>query len=68
MLSGEPESKLIWNDPATYELTCASAVNRIPQILNAPAGYQTTDTMPDSFYMVKPMNEYVDERSSCTDP
>lgn len=58
-LEGEPTSTLVWDNPDTYALTCANAVNRIPQVINAAPGYQTTDRFPDSRYMVKPMNEYV---------
>ncbi len=58
-LTGEPDSTLVWDNPATYELTCATAVNRIPQIIDAPAGYVTTDRLGESTYLVKPMNAYV---------
>ena len=58
-LYGEPETTVVVNRPATVELTCAIVVNRIPQLINAPAGYVTTDKFPDNSYMAKPMNEYV---------
>ena len=58
-LYGEPETTVIVNQPATVELTCATIVNRIPQLIDSPAGYVTTDQMPDHKYMIKPMNEYV---------
>ena len=58
-LYGEPETTCIVNQPATVELTCATLVNRIPQLIDAPAGYVTTDQFPYNEYMVKPMNEYV---------
>ena len=56
---GEPETTVIVNRPATVELTCADIVNRIPQLIDAEAGYISTDKMPYSSYMVKPMNEYI---------
>ena len=56
---GEPETTVIVNRPATVELTCADIINRIPQLIDAGAGYVSTDRMPYSSYMVKPMNEYV---------
>ena len=58
-LHGEPETTCIVNQPATVELTCATLVNRIPQLIDAPAGYVTTDQFPYNEYMVHPMNEYV---------
>ena len=58
-LHGEPDTTCIVNQPATVELTCATLVNRIPQLIDAPAGYVTTDQFPYNEYMVHPMNEYV---------
>lgn len=56
---GEPDTQVVITRPATVELTCATIVNRIPDIINAPAGYVTTEKMPRSLYRVKPLNEYV---------
>jgi 2,4-diaminopentanoate dehydrogenase len=56
---GEPDTQVIINRPATVELTCATVVNRIPDVINAPAGYFTTEQMPRALYRVKPLNEYV---------
>ena len=58
-LYGEPESTVVVNQPATVELTCATIVNRIPQLIDAKPGYVTTDEFPDNRYMVKAMNCYV---------
>jgi len=58
-LFGEPETTCVANKPATVELTCAIILNRIPQLIDAPAGYVSTDKYPDNFYMVKTINEYV---------
>lgn len=58
-LYGEPESSLVCNKPATVELTCANIINRIPQLIDAPAGYVTTDKFPYNIYCIKPLNEYV---------
>ncbi len=64
-LEGDPSSTLVWDNPDTYGLTCANAVNRIPQIINAAPGYQTTDRFDVGQYLVRPMNEYVNaERPS----
>lgn len=56
---GEPETTVIVNKPATVELTCADILNRIPQLIDAEPGYISTDRMPYSSYMVRPINEYV---------
>ncbi len=56
---GEPETTLVINKPATVELTCASVVNRIPDVMNSKAGYVPTEEMGDLYYRTKPLNEYV---------
>lgn len=56
---GEPETTLVINKPATVELTCASIVNRIPDVINSKSGYVPTEEMGDLYYRVKPLNEYV---------
>lgn len=56
---GEPDTTVIVNRPATVELTCATILNRLPQLIDAPAGYVSTDKLPYSSYMVKPINEYI---------
>ena len=56
---GEPETTLVINKPATVELTCASVVNRIPDVINSKSGYVPTEEMGDLYYRVKPLNEYV---------
>ena len=58
-LYGEPDSTLVCNKPATVELTCGTIINRIPQLIDAPAGYVTTDKYPYNIYCIKPLNEYV---------
>ena len=56
---GEPETTVSCNRPATVEMTCATIVNRIPQLIDAPAGYVTTDQYPYNEYCVHPLNTYV---------
>ena len=41
-IEGEPNTTLIINRPSTVELTCASVVNRIPDVINSKAGYVPT--------------------------
>lgn len=61
-LYGEPETTVIVNRPATVELTCATIVNRLPQLIDSAPGYVTTDNFPDNSYMVRPIHEYVKSR------
>ena len=56
---GEPDTTLVINRPATVELTCASIVNRIPDVINAKTGYVPTEQMGELNYRTKPLNEYV---------
>ena len=50
---GEPETTLIINRPATVELTCASVVNRIPDVISAKAGYVPTEEIGELTYKIK---------------
>ncbi len=52
-IEGEPNTTVVVNRPSTVQLTCATVVNRIPDIVNAPAGYTTTDKLPRATYKVK---------------
>ena len=56
---GEPNTTIVVAKPNTVELTCASVVNRIPDVIKAPAGYVTSDKMGELNYRVKPLNEYL---------
>lgn len=56
---GEPDTTVVINRPATVELTCATVVNRIPDVINAEAGFVPTDRMPVLEYRTKALNEYV---------
>ncbi len=44
-VEGEPNTTVIVNRPATVEMTCASIVNRIPDVIKAEAGYVPTCRM-----------------------
>ena len=44
-VEGEPNTTLVINRPATVELTCASVVNRIPDVINAKPGYVPTEAI-----------------------
>ena len=58
-IEGEPNTTLIINRPSTVELTCASVVNRIPDVINAKPGYVPTEEMGELNYRIKLLNEYV---------
>lgn len=50
---GEPDTTLVINKPNTVELTCASIVNRIPDVINAEAGFIPTSRMGELKYIKK---------------
>ena len=58
-VEGEPTTTITVEKPATVELTCATIVNRIPDVINAEAGYITTEKMGDLDFKIKPLNEYI---------
>ena len=58
-IQGEPNTEVIINRPATVELTCATIVNRIPDLIAAKPGFITTEKMPVNKYRAKNLNFYV---------
>lgn len=58
-IDGEPHTQLIINRPCTVELTCATIVNRLPDLIHADPGFTTTEKMPANAYRSLPINEYV---------
>ena len=50
---GEPNTKLVIERPATVELTCATIVNRIPDVIKTEPGYVPTSRMGELKYIVK---------------
>lgn len=64
-IEGEPNTRVVIERPATVELTCATVVNRIPEVLMAPAGYFTTEYMPENFYKNESLEKYLFDFDEC---
>ena len=56
---GEPNTTITVARPATVELTCATVVNRIPDIINAKPGFIPTAEIGELKFKTKALNEYV---------
>lgn len=59
-IEGEPNTRVVIERPATVELTCATIVNRLPELLVAPAGYFTTEFMPENFFKAHSLEKYLE--------
>ena len=56
---GEPDTTIVVNRPATVELTCATIVNRLPDVINAKPGFIPTHEMDELMYRTKPLDTYL---------
>lgn len=49
-LRGEPDTVVKMPQPASIAVTCATVVNRLPDLIAAPPGFFTTDKLPPARY------------------
>lgn len=61
VIQGEPETLVKISNPATVELTCATVVNRIPDLIQAAPGFYTTEKMPTASYRTYPLHFYLNK-------
>lgn len=61
VIEGEPNTTLVIPRPNTVELTCATVINRIPDVINGRSGYVTTNELGDLTYKLKDLNEYINK-------
>lgn len=64
-IEGEPTTRVVIERPATPELTCASVINRIVEVLVAEPGYTTTDQMPENIYKAHNLDKYIEFVDCC---
>ena len=60
-ITGEPDLIFSVNKPDTVALTCGTIVNRIPTVLDAPAGYITSEKARLITYPSYPLHTYVEK-------
>lgn len=66
-IEGEPSTRVVIERPSTVELTCASVINRIPEVLVSLPGYTTTENMPENIYKAYNLDEYIQFVDCCDD-
>lgn len=64
-IMGEPNTRVVIERPSTVELTCATVINRIVELLCAEPGYTTTDQMPENIYKDFNLDKYVEIVDDC---
>ena len=64
-IMGEPNTRVVIERPSTVELTCATVINRIVEVLCAEPGYTTTDQMPENIYKAFNLDKYVEIIDDC---
>lgn len=58
-VEGEPTTTITVEKPATVELTCGTVVNRIPDVINAEAGYITTEKIGELNFKKDSLEKYL---------
>ena len=58
-ITGEPNLVFSVSKPDTVANTCATIVNRIPTVLDAPAGYVTSEKAREVEFPTYPLHTYV---------
>ncbi len=56
---GEPETTLVINRPNTVALTCATTVNRIPDVINSKPGFIPTCEMDELKFRNRSLDTYI---------
>lgn len=64
---GEPDTRIVIERPNTVALTCATMVNRIPDIINASPGFVTSNWLPVNRFRPHTLDRYIedDKNTSC---
>ena len=57
--TGEPTTTVAVESPDTVAHTCATVVNRLPSLINAPAGYVTSEKVDGNTLLTHPMHLYL---------
>jgi 4-hydroxy-tetrahydrodipicolinate reductase len=58
-IKGQPNISVQINQPKTAELTCATIVNRIPELMVANPGFMTTHNWPSPSYRGRALASYL---------
>ena len=58
-IEGEPSTTVVITEPKTVELTCATIVNRLPDVINAKPGFIPTCDMDELMYRPKSLDTYL---------
>lgn len=60
-IKGEPNISCVLERPENVNMACAAIVGRIPDVVNAPAGFVPSSKMPMMTYKCKELSHYIDK-------